>query len=102
MPHISNYLFYVIPIAAGFAFLVSLTVFIQPANERFLSYLSFFLLANWLMEIILGYLALARVNNLFLNNLETMAVVSFYLFLLREIVRRPTAKKVLLYIVVSY
>lgn len=100
--HIPNYLFYIIPIAAGIAFLVSLTVFFQPAKERFLKYFSFFLFASWLMEILGGYLALAKINNIMLNNMYTMLVVTFELWLVREIIYRKLAKKVLFYILVCY
>jgi len=102
MQHISNYLFYIIPTAAGIAFLVSLTVFFQPAKERYLKYFSFFLLASWLMEILGGYLALAKINNIMLNNIYTMLVVTFELWLVREIIYKKMAKKVLFYVVVCY
>lgn len=102
MQHIPNYLFYITPFAAGVAFLVSLTVFFRPARERFLKYFSFFLLANWLMEIGVGLLALAHINTVLIGNIETMLVISFDLFIIREIIVRESAKKVLFYIVVFY
>lgn len=102
MQHFPDFLFYIIPIAAGIAFLVSLTIFFRPAKERYLTYFSYFLLANWLMEIVLGFLALAKINNLLLLNIETVLVVTFELFLIREIVYRKIAKKVFFYVVVCY
>ncbi|HEY6902558.1 MAG TPA: hypothetical protein VI233_17995, partial [Puia sp.] len=102
MGHVSNYLFYLIPIAAGIAFLASLTIFSRPARERYLKYLSIFLLINFLVEIGLGYMALAAINNVFLSNIETMLVISFDLFLVREIVIRKSSKTFLSYNVVCY
>ena len=100
--HIPNYLFFIVPTAAGIAFLVSLTIFFQPAKERYLKYFSFFLLANWILEMVSNYLALAKINNIMFNNLGSMLLVTFELWLVREIVYKKMAKKVLFYIVVCY
>jgi hypothetical protein len=102
MRHISNFVFYITPIAAGIAFLVSLTLFLRPATERYLRYFSIFLLVNFLMETAVGYLAFSHINNLLSANLETTLVISFDIFLIREIVYRKSAKKVLFFIMVCY
>jgi len=100
--HISNYIFYITPIAALIAFAVSLTILFQPAKERYLRYFSAFLLVNFLMECLGGYLALAHINNILSANLETTLVISFDLFLIHDIVYRKFAKKILSFIVLFY
>ncbi|MBS1661281.1 MAG: hypothetical protein JST68_09550 [Bacteroidetes bacterium] len=79
-----------------------MTIFFRPAKEPYLKYLSIFLLINFLMEAGLGFLALSAINNVFLNNIETLLVVSFDLFLVREIVVRKSAKTVFIYVLTCY
>ncbi|MBS1601713.1 MAG: hypothetical protein JST42_03520 [Bacteroidetes bacterium] len=103
MTHLSNALFfYFIPIAAGIAFLASLTIYFQRPVERYLKYFSIFLLFNSLLEAYLNIQAWNSLNTVFINNIETLLVISFELFLLRDIIRRPGAKKVLTYILLGY
>src|ERR1700743_953345 len=103
MTHLSNkHLFYLIPIAAGISFLVSLIVFFRPATERYLKYFSVFLLVNCLMETILNLQAMYGHNTVFLNNIETMLVIAFDLFLLRQVIHRRNVKKAFLFVVVAY
>ncbi len=103
MTHLSNnYLFYLIPIAAGIAFLVSLNVFFRPVTERYLKYFSIFLLVNCLMETVLNLQAMYGHNTVFLNNIETMLVIAFDLFLLRQVIHRRNVKKAFLFVVVTY
>jgi hypothetical protein len=102
MPHVSNYLFYFIPIGAAIPFLASLTIFFQAPRERYLKYFSLFLLVNFLLDVATSYSAWTGINNLWLSNLDSLVVNSFYLFLLREIVKSKRAKKVLFFFVLAY
>jgi hypothetical protein len=102
MAHISNYLFYLIPIASAIPFLASLTVFFQPAAERYLKYFSFFLFINLLIQAVTCYMALYHINNIFLNNITDLVVITFQLYLLREMVAGRKARKVFLYIFLIY
>jgi hypothetical protein len=99
----SHYLFYISPIAALIAFLASLTIFFQPApREPYLKYFSAFLFVNFFMDAITDILAMNNVNNVFFGNLVQMFVISFQLYLVREIVHGRKAKKVFLYFLFSY
>ncbi len=101
--YLENHLYYFSPIFAAIAFLVSLTIWIFPAGgQRFLKVLSLFLLVNLATETVFAYQAKQNINNLFFGNFVTMLQDSLYLYLLREIVRRPKAKKVLLYCLIIY
>jgi hypothetical protein len=102
MAHLSNYLFYFIPIASAMPLLASLTIFSQPPRQRYLKYFALFLLVNFLLDMATSYSAYYAINNLWLNNMDSMIVISFYLFLLREIVNNKKAKKVLLFFVLAY
>ena len=102
MTHLSNYLFYIVPIAAAFPFLASLTLFFQPATERYLKYFSVFLLINCLMDTATNISALHQVNNVFFNNVVQMFVIAFELYLVREIVQGRKAKNVFLYFLIIY
>jgi hypothetical protein len=102
MPHVSNYLFWFIPIAAAFPFLASLTIFFQAPRQSYLKYFALFLLVNFLLDVATSYSAWTGINNVWLSNLDSVVVISFYLFLLREIVKSKKAKKVLLIFVLAY
>src|ERR1700734_2864201 len=95
--YIPNYLFYFIPIAAAIPFLASLTIFLRPDGERYLKYFSIFLFVNFVLEAINSYTSYYHINNVLLNNIESLLVISFELYLLREVVASRKAKKVLLY-----
>jgi hypothetical protein len=96
------YLFYFIPIAAAIAFFASLTIFYQPAAEKYLKYFSYFLFVNVLFESATSYMAGHAINNIFLNNVDSLVVISFELYLLREIVTSPKAKRFFLYSFLTY
>src|SRR5277367_2921234 len=96
--HISNYLYYIIPIASAVCFLVSLTIFFQPGAERYMKYFSVFLFVNFLFDSATAYTALYHINNIVLNDAQTLLVISFELYLLREIITRRKAKTIFLYI----
>jgi hypothetical protein len=102
MPHVSNYLFWFIPIAAAFPFLASLTIFFQAPRQSYLKYFALFLLVNFILDAATSYSAWTGINNVWLSNLDSVVVISFYLFLLREIVKSKKAKKVLLIFVLAY
>jgi len=98
----NSLLFSFTPIAAGLAFLASLTIYLQPPNERYLRYFSVFLLFNCLLESYLNFQAWHAQNTVFLNNIETMLVICFDLFLLRGIIYRRVAKRVFSYVLIAY
>ncbi len=102
MAHLSDYLFYILPIASAIPFLASLTIFLQPAPERYLRQFSLFLFVNCLIDTATDISAMNQVNNLFLVNLQSMVVLSFQIYLLREIVRGRKAKKVFFYFLLIY
>lgn len=93
MIHLSNYLFYIVPIASAVVFLASLTIFFQPAGERYLKYFSFFLFINLLFDIATNYTARYSIYNAFLNNMDTVLVISLELYLLRQIIAGRRAKR---------
>ena len=92
MTTISHYLYYMIPISAAIAFLASLTVFFIPGGEPFLKAFSFFLLVNACFDTATSYMALHDIQNVFIGNVNTLVVISYYLFLLRHIVRGKKAR----------
>jgi hypothetical protein len=94
---ISNYLFYFIPIASAIPFLASLTIFARPVAEPYLKYFSIFLFVNFLLETATSYMAFYHINNIFLNNIDSLVVIPFDLYLLREILSSRKAKRVFLY-----
>lgn len=102
MAHLSDYLFYILPIASAIPFLASLTIFLQPASERYLRHFSLFLFVNCLIDTATDISAMHQINNLFLVNLQSMVVLSFQIYLVREIVRGRKAKKVFLYFLLVY
>jgi hypothetical protein len=100
--HFPNYLYYIIPIVSAVCFLVSLTIFFQPGAERYMKYFSIFLLVNCFFEFATGYTALYGIHNIVLNDAQTLLVISFELYLLREIITSRKAKTVFLYIFLLY
>jgi len=102
MAHLSDYLFYILPIASAIPFLASLTIFLQPSSERYLRHFSLFLFVNCLIDTATDISAMNQINNLFLVNLQSMVVLSFQIYLLREIVHGRKAKKVFLYFLLVY
>jgi hypothetical protein len=102
MAHLSDYLFYILPIASAIPFLASLTIFLQPPSERYLRLFSLFLFVNFLIETAIDMSAMYHINNLFLVNLQSMAILSIQLYIVREIVHGRKAKKVFLYFLLVY
>src|SRR5260221_11182029 len=97
MTHLSDYFFYILPIASVIPFLASLTIFLQPFPERYLKQFSFFLFINCILETVTSLMAMHNINNLFLVNVLSMVVLSFQLYLFQEIVGCRKAKKIFLY-----
>ena len=102
MAHLSDYLFYILPIASAIPFLASLTIFLQPTSERYLRHFSLFLFVNCLIDTATDISAMHQINNLFLVNLQSMVVLSFQIYLVRAIVNGRKAKKVFLYFLLVY
>jgi len=102
MISLSNYLFYLTPIASLVTFIISLTIFFQPGAENYLKYFSLFLFFNCCFDIYTNYSAYMRINNLFISNVTTMITIGYYLFLLRQIVHNPKGKNVLLICLLTY
>jgi hypothetical protein len=102
MSHMPDYLFYIVPIASAMAFLASLTIFFQPVSQHYLKYLCIFLFVNFIMETVLGYTAFRHVNNVWLNNIDTLLTISFQLYVLREIFASRKAQKIFLFIFLLY
>jgi hypothetical protein len=100
--NISNYLFYIIPIAAAIPVLASLTTFIQHTEQQYLKYFALFLFVNFLLDSATNYYALQGLNNVVLSNIDSLLVISCELFLLREIVFGKKAKKVILAFLIGY
>jgi len=97
---LSNYLFYISPIAAFITFLASLT---RPApDEPWLKVFSAFLFINFLLDSTLDFMAMHNFNNVLFGNLVDMFVFSFYLYLVRRIVQGRKAKYVFRYFQIFY
>ncbi|HTE32435.1 MAG TPA: hypothetical protein VK666_18770 [Chryseolinea sp.] len=100
---LSNYLFYISPIAAFITFLASLTLFLRPApDEPWLKVFSAFLFINFLLDSTLDFMAMHNFNNVLFGNLVDMFVFSFYLYLVRRIVQGRKAKYVFRYFQIFY
>lgn len=99
MPH---YLFFIVPVAAIFPFLASLTIFIQRPYQPYLLYFCIFLFVNCIFDIATNMSAMSAVNNVFFNNLSQMVVMGFHLYLMREILHRQKAKRTFLYFLFAY
>lgn len=97
-----RYLFFIDPIAEAICFLISLTIFFQAEAERYLKYFSVFLFFNLLLDVDTYYTAYYQINNVVVNNIDSLVVISFELYLLREIIAGRKAKKVFLYVFLLY
>jgi hypothetical protein len=84
------------------AFLASLTIFFYPSNQRYLRVFAFFLFISCIFEIAANYLAIIHVDNNLFASLTTTFDFTFYLYVLREIVYHPRAKRYLLVLLLSY
>jgi hypothetical protein len=91
------FLFYAIPFFAGISFLASLTAFIRPRPAFYLRLLSLYLLLDCLVETYTSYESLRRHNTLLINGLSSTLSFLVYIYLLREIIQLPKARRALLY-----
>lgn len=81
-----------IPISAAIAFVASLTVFFFRGGDPFLKAFSIFLLVNACFDTTTSYMALYAIHNVFIGNVNTLVVISYYLILLRQIVYGKKAR----------
>src|ERR1700761_930193 len=95
-------LFLLAPIFLAIAILASGTLYFQRPSPPYLKLLAVFLVVNLIVESIEDYMALRAMNTLVLNNITTTVSFACYMFILREIVLRPKAKKVFLYFLIFY
>jgi hypothetical protein len=95
-------LFYLVPIFCGIAFLASLTIYFGPPAELYLKLFPVFLLLDCTMQGITNYNALHRHNTLLLSSLSFLIEFSFYIYVLRAVIRSPKAKRILLYCLVAF
>ena len=91
------FLFYLIPISAGITFLISLTTFIPPTARFYLRLLCLYLLLDCIVETYTSYQALHRQNTQLVNSLSSTVSFVLYIYILREIIHNPKARKALLY-----
>jgi len=95
------FLFYLVPIFAGIAFLASLSVFFGPPAELYLKLFSLFLFLDCIIESVTNYLALHVQNTLLLSSITSILTFSFYVYVLRAVIRGSKAKRILLYCLVA-
>jgi hypothetical protein len=96
------FLFYLVPIFAGIAFLVSLTVFFGPPAELYLKLFPVYLLLDCIVEGVTNYLALRRQNTILLSSLWAVLQFCFYIYVLQAVIHRPKAKRILLYCLIAF
>jgi hypothetical protein len=104
LPAMEAILYFLIPGFEGIAFLASLSIYFRQSGspEKYLRLLSFYLLFDFIVEIILSYEALNKQNNLLINNLEAMLSFCFYIYILRVFINSEKAKQVLLACLVAF
>jgi hypothetical protein len=91
------FLFYAIPFFAGISFLISLTAFIRPRAAFYLRLLSLYLLLDCIVETFTSYQALHQRNTQLINGLSSTVSFVLYIYIMREIIHLPKARRVLLY-----
>src|ERR1700744_5435738 len=100
--YLEGHIYYFSPVFAALAFLASLTIFAFPGGQKYLKIFSVFLFLNLTTDTITGYQAKHYINNLVFSNLVTVFDVTFYCFMVREIIRNLRAKKILLVCLIAY
>src|ERR1700761_4861603 len=93
-------LYFLIPLAAGIAFLFSLTSFLQRPVPLYLKLFSFYLLVDCAIEILADYRAMKFENNHLLSSLSAVISFCFYIYVIRGFVQRPRAKRLFSYFLV--
>ena len=100
--YLEGHLYYFTPIFAAIAFLASLTIFRGVGTAKYLKVFSFFLLINLVTDTISAIQDAYVINNLVFVNLVTVFDFAFYCYFVREIIRSPLVKKILLYCLIIY
>jgi hypothetical protein len=100
--YLSLHAYYITPFFAAIAFVASLTIFKDRENPRYLKTFSFFLLINVVTDTVSAIQDTYVINNMVFVNLVTVFDVIFYVYFVREIIRRPLVKKILLYCLIIY
>ena len=95
-----QFLFFLIPIAAGIAFLFSLVSFTRRPIPLYLRLFSLFLLFTCLVEILIGYQAWEHINNLLLTSFSAVVYFCFYIYIVRSFVQSSKARRVFLYFLI--
>ncbi len=95
-------LFYLIPVFAGIAFLLSIPIHFRRLTETYLRFLSWYLLFDCVIEGITQYQALHTQNTVLLSNVSSVVSFCFYFYMLREIIHSKKARRVLLYSLLFY
>lgn len=96
------FLFYVVPLFCGIAFLASLTVYFGPPAELCLRLFPVYLLLDCTIQGINNYNALHRHNTVLLSSLSYLIPFCFDIYFLRAVIRNPKAKRILLYCLVAF
>jgi hypothetical protein len=96
------FLFYLVPIFSGVAFLASLTIYFRPPAELYLKLFPVYLFLDCIIETINNYNALLRHNTLLLSSLSYLLTFCFFIYVLRAVIRNPKVKRLLLYCLVAF
>ena len=100
--YLLSHLYYISPMFAAIAFLAALTIFRGPRTPVYLKIFSVWLFLNLVMEIISNYQSYHEINNVFFVDLLTVLDFTFYIYLVREIIRSPQVKRIMLYCLILY
>ena len=100
--YLADHVYYISPLFAAIAFLASLTIFRGTDAPKYLKAFSLFLLVNFITETISAIQDIYVINNLIFVNLVTVFDFAFYIYFIRAVVRRPLAKRILLYCLIIY
>jgi hypothetical protein len=100
--YLEEHLYYFSPMFAAIAFLASLTIFRGADAPRYLKTFSLFLLINLVTETISAVQDAYVINNLVFVNLVTVFESTFYIYFVREMIKSPLVKKILLYCLIIY
>ncbi len=95
-------LFYLIPVFAGVAFLASLSIYFRLPVEFYLRVFSFYLLYDCISITIGNYLALHHKNTVLYSSLTSLVSLCFYIYLMRAMIHRRNAKRILLYCLMAF
>ncbi len=84
------------------AFLSSLCIYRQSHPRLYLNLFPVFLLVTVIMSGFIDYFSAHKQSNLVMFNILTSLQFCFYLFVLKEIIRNPTAKRVIFFAFMIY